>query len=203
MDRDELLTKSYEQLQWVILHGGRYEINDTIQNKVNYLEELFGLCREDILHDIYEAYISRRHYNQYDPAEGALSTFMAHYANLSLLNMIRKHERLNRNYREVPLPHESRDRYEDRQRYEVPYNDNRNFNNGLANRNTPEDDFIARELFLMMDDYFGSGGVIVLLGERGRREEAGNQNIPYETYRKRLYRRRKRFQAILREFDYL
>ena len=49
---------------------------------------------------------------------------------------------------------------------------------------------LAKELYEEMEKFFGEDDFEVLQGVRTLREEARRKGIDYETYRKRLYRRK-------------
>jgi hypothetical protein len=128
---------------------------------------------------------------------------MAHYANYSLLNLMRKQQRLNGGCREVSLPSELDDVLDGREQDSLSPLQYNLLLERLSEGNTPEDYFIERELLEKMEDHFGKDDVLVLLGQEDRKEEACRKGIEYETYRKRLYRKKVVFQTVLTEIDYV
>ena len=115
---------------------------------------------------------------------------MTHYANLSLLNIIKKYNRLNSNNKKVSLPDDYEDTFNQKWRYSLSHLEKIDFSDGLVERKSPEDLYLAKELYEEMEEFFGEDDFEVLQGVRTRREEARRMGIDYETYRKRLYRRK-------------
>jgi RNA polymerase sigma factor (sigma-70 family) len=201
VNRDELLAEAYRNLEWALYGKGKLEINGSIQRKVRYLTELYNLSVEDIIHDIFEQFLSKKHYEKFDPAEGKLSTFMTHYANYSLLNIIKKHNRINR--KEISFSDDYEDAFDQKKRYSLAYVEQGNFVEGLSEQNTPEDYYLRGELLEAAREHFGEDDLAVLIGSKTRQEVAKLQGLTYRTYRKRLYRKWKLFVSIMVESDYL
>lgn len=189
MDRNELLAEAYKNLEWALFSKGKLEINGSIQRKVRYLTQLYNIDPEDLLHDIFETFVSKKHYEKFSPAEGQLSTFMTHYANLSLLNIIKKYNRLNSNNKKVSLADDCEDTFSQKWRYSLSHLEKFDFSDGLVEKKSPEDLYLAKELYEKMEDFFGED-IEVIQGGRTRKEEASRIGIDYDTYRKRLYRKR-------------
>ncbi|MBU4287891.1 MAG: hypothetical protein KKI12_06955 [Proteobacteria bacterium] len=198
MDRNELLDEAYKHLKWALFSKGKLGINISIKRKVRYLKELYGISSEDLLHDIFENFVAKKHYEKFNPAKGKLSTFMTHYANLSLLNIIKKHNRLISNNKKVSLPEDYEDTFDQKRRYSLSYLEKIDFSDGLIERKTPEDLYLAKELYEEMEEFFGKDDFEVLQEVRTRSEEARHKGIEYETYRKRLHRKKLDF---LRRLD--
>jgi len=190
VDRNEFLAEAYKNLEWALFSKGKFEINGSIQRKVRYLTELYNIDPEDLLHDIFETFVSKKHYEKFNPSEGKLSTFMTHYANLSLLNIIKKYKRLNSNIKNISLPDDCEDTFSQKWRYSLSHLERINFSDGLVEKKSPEDLYLAKELLEKLEEFFGEDDLEVLQGNRTRREEAGRIGIEYNTYRKRLYRSR-------------
>ena len=185
-----MLADAYKNLEWALFSKGKLDINGSIQRKVRYLTELYNIDPEDLLHDIFETFVSKKHYEKFNPANGKLSTFMTHYANLSLLNLIKKHKRLNSNNKKVSLPEDYEDTFSQKWRYSISHLERIDFSDGLVEKKSPEDLYLAKELYEKIKNFFGEDDFEVLQGVRTRREEARRKGIDYETYRKRLYRSR-------------
>ena len=196
MDRNELLAEAYKHLEWALFSKGKLEINRSIRRKVSYLAELYGISSEDLLHDIFEIFVSKKTYEKFKPSNGKLSTFMTHYANLSLLNILKKQKRLNSN-KEVPLPDDYEDTFDQDKRYSLSYLEKIDFSDRLVERKTPEDLYLEKEIIEEIKKSFGEEDFEVLIGLKTRREEARRRGIDYDTYRKRLYRRILDFQGEL------
>lgn len=196
MDRNELLAEAYGHLEWALFSKGKLEINRSIRRKVIYLEKLYGISSEDLFHDIFETFVAKKHYDKFNSAKGKLSTFMAHYANLSLLNIIKKHKRLNSN-KKIPLPDDYEDTFDQDKRYSLSYLEKIDFSDGLVERKTPEDLYLEKEQIEKIKKSLGEEDYEVLIGLRTRQGEAKRKGIDYDTYRKRLYRRVLDFQGEL------
>jgi len=190
VDRNELLAEAYKNLEWALFSKGKFEINGSIQRKERYLTQLYNIDPEDLLHDIFETFVSKKHYEKFNPAKGKLSTFMTHYANLSLLNIIKKHKRLNSKNKKVSFPDDYEDTFSQKWRHSLSYLEKIDFSDGLVEKKSPEDLYLAKELLEKLEEFFGEDDLEVLQGDRTRREEASRIGIDYETYRKRLYRSR-------------
>ena len=164
---------------------------------MRYLTELYNIDPEDLLHDIFETFVSKKHYEKFRPAEGKLSTFMTHYANLSLFNIIKKCNRLNSNNKKVSFPDDYEDTFSQKWRYSLSHLERFDFSDGLVEKKSPEALYLAKELYEKMEEFFEKDDLEVLQGDRTRREEASRIGIDYDTYRKRLYRKRLDFQGEL------
>ena len=62
---------------------------------------------------------------------------------------------------------------------------------------------IGKELMQMALDYFGQADLEVLLGAKDRDTVARQLGIRYDTYQKRLERKRKRFNVLLKQAGYI
>jgi len=201
VDRNEFLAEAYKNLEWALFSKGKFEINGSIKRKVRYLTELYNIDPEDLLHDIFETFVSKKHCEKFRPAEGRLSTFMTHYANLSLLNIIKKHNRLNSKNKNISLPDDCEDTFSQKWRYSLSHLERFDFSDGLVEKKSPEELYLAKELYEKMEEFFGEDDLEVLQGDRTRREEAIRLGIEYNTYRKRFYRRRLDFLQVLDNED--
>jgi len=201
VDRDELLAKAYENLKWALYGKGKFEINRSIKRKLRYLAELFNVSRDDIFHDIFENFVSKKHYEKFDPKKGKLSTFMTHYANLSLLNIIKKYNRING--KEVSFPDEYEDRFHPEQRQCVPYLEQSVFADGNTKQASPEDLCLMMERFKAAEEFFGEDDLAVLTGMKSRKEVAQQRGLTYDAYRKQLFRKVKLFLSIMGDSEQL
>lgn len=197
MDRNELLAEAYRHLEWALLSKGKLEVNRSIRRKMKYLTELYGISSEDLLHDIFENFVAKKHYEKFNSAKGKLSTFMTHYARLSLLNILKKQKRLNSNNKKVSLPDDYEDTFDQDKRYSLSYLEKIDFSDGLVERKTPEDLYIKKEQIEKIKKALGEEDYEVLIGLKTRQGEARRKGIDYDTYRKRLYRRILDFQGEL------
>lgn len=201
LDRNELLNESYSQFQWSLSSCGKYEINQMIQRKVEYLSEAYGLERRDIRQHLFENFLARKHYQKYDPGKTKLSTFVTHYTNLSLANLIRRYDTLNKNYREIPLD-ERTDDGRDSRGCSLAYLEGLG-HEGVVDWMTPEDNYNGKELWNLIVEFFDKDDLLVLMGFKDRGAEARRLGIEYHTYRKRLNRKVLAFKSLLKELGYL
>lgn len=201
-DNKDLLMESYSQFQWSLSQCGKYEINEMIHRKVDYLNKVHGLERDDILHHLFENYLSKKHYQKHDPAKTKLSTFIAHYTNWTLINLIRSYDTLQKNYREILLEDGPQDPSNGRNRCSLSYLEEIG-HEGVIDRITPEDNYNAKELWNLMQDFFDEDDLLVILGFRDRRAEAKRLSVDYYTYCKRLNRKVSAFKSLLKEIGYL
>lgn len=186
IDRNSLLNESYSQFTRSLSNSGKLRINQRIQSKVRYLNECYGLEPDEILSDLWEAYQSRRHYEKHDSGKSKLSTFIVNYTNLSLKNLMRKHDTFRQNHKEIPLSRLEKLGVRD-----------------VVENNTPEDYYIARELLDLVTDFFDKDDVPVLLGFRDRLGESERLSIDYYTYCKRLNRDISAFKSHIKNVGYL
>jgi hypothetical protein len=132
-------------------------------------------------------------------ASGQLSTFMTHYANNILKNKIKKYKRLNRKW--ISFPDDYEDTFDQKWRYSLLYLERIDLSEGLVERNTPEDFYLAKELYGKMKNFLGKENAEVLTGKKTRKEEAERRGLNYQTYRKQLYRQTLEFQVYLCKLD--
>jgi hypothetical protein len=126
---------------------------------------------------------------------------MTHYANLSLLNIIKKYKRINS--KEISLPDDYEETFDQKRRYSLSYLENGALTDGLSEKTTPEDCYLENELFELMKEFFCEDDLSVLTGMKTRQEVAQENGLKYQTYRKRLYRKQKLFVSIMQESGYL
>jgi len=201
LDRNELLNESYSQFQWSLSSCGKYEINQMIQRKVEYLNEAYGLECDDIRQHLFENFLARKHYQKYDPGKTKLSTFVTHYTNLSLANLIRRYDTLNKNYREIPVDGGTDDGRDSRG-CSLAYLEELG-HEGVVDWTTPEDMYNGKELWNLIVEFFDEDDVLVLMGFKDRHAEAKRLGIEYHAYRKRLNRKVSAFKSLLKELGYL
>ena len=170
MNREDLLAEAYKNLERALFSKGKFGINGSIQRKVRYLSELHNIGREDLLHDIFVEFISKEIYEKAMRSSGQLSTFMTHYANLSLLNIIKKYRRFN--IKRISLTDNYEDTFDQKWRYSLLYLERIELSEGLVERTTPEDFYMAKELYEKMKNFLGKENAEVLIGMRTRKEEA-------------------------------
>ena len=70
MDRNEFLAEAYKNLEWALFSKGKFEINISIKSKVRYLTELYSISSEELLHDIFETFVAKKHYEKFKAISG-------------------------------------------------------------------------------------------------------------------------------------
>lgn len=203
MDKMTLLIESYWLIKKSLSENGKFKVNKEIQKKVEYLNEMYGLEREDIHSYLFEEFITKKLYRKYDPKKTKLSTFIAHCTNNNLWSLKRKYDSVDKNYREIPLDDDSGYRVS-RKRGSVSLSMlERCGVEGVIESNTPEDYYFAKELIDLMKDFYSENEILVLLGYKDRRTEAERLSKDYYAYCKRLSRKHESFKLILQEAGYL
>ena len=64
------------------------------------------------------------------------------------------------------------------------------FSDGLIEKKSPEALYLAQELYEKMETFFEKDDFEVLVGNKTRSEISSRTGLDYDTYRKRLYRKR-------------
>jgi hypothetical protein len=203
ISREDLLTGSYQQFRWALSHCGKGSINKRIQRKVRILDEILGLDRDDILHELFDNYLVKKHYRKFDPKRGRLSTFITHYTDKYLNHIIRKYNTLD-NHRIDTIPEDYEDALDDnnRARHSLSFYEKRGLVDELIETRTPEDLFIAKELWEVIVKIVGLNDTLVLMGLKDRHEEAERKGMNYYSYCQRLHRKKLLLRSVLRELGY-
>jgi len=203
ISREDLLTGSYQQFRWALSHCGKGSINKMIQHKAKILNEIFGLDRDDLLHEIFENYLVKKHYRKFDPKRGRLSTFITHYTDKYLNHIIRKYNTLDNN-RIDTIPEDCDDVLDDHNRARRPlsFYEKRGLADNLIEKRTPEDLCIAKELWEVIVKIVGLNDTLVLMGLRDRHEEAQRKGMNYYSYCQRLHRKKSLLRSVLSELGY-
>lgn len=204
MDREQILIESYRLLGKAVSGKGKFRINERIKGKCRYLRETYGLHHEDLVHALFEKFIDTGMYLKFNPVKTELSTFIAHYANYTLLDLIRKYDTGLHGYLEVNFERE-KNRWVEREDRDIErYRANRKRPEPISavNHITPEDYYFAKHLAGLISDFFDEGEILVLLGCRSRKDEAERLSVSYEAYCKRLARKTDSFKLILKEAGY-
>ena len=203
ISREDLLTDSYQQFQWALSHCGKSSINKRIQRKVEILDEILGVDREDLLHEIFTNYLVKKHYRKFDPAKGRLSTFITHYTDKYLNHIIRKYNTPD-NHRRDTLPEDYGDALNDNKRsyHSLSFYEKRALVDDLIETSTPEDLCLAKELWEVLVKIAGLDDTLVLMGLKDRHEEADRRGIAYYSYCQQLHRKKLLLRSVLRELGY-
>ena len=73
---------------------------------------------------------------------------------------------------------------------------------GLINGDNPEDILMGKQLMETAMDHFGNSDLATILGMKDKRTEAMRLGLDYDSYRKRLQRKRDQFRSILNDDGY-
>ena len=199
MDRQELLNQSYQHVKWALSNNGNLNINRKTQYKIRRLND-YGLEDDEILNNLFVEYLSKNHYEKYDP-DKSLSTFAAYYTYYNLNNQIRKQRTEKKNYPKISLDSLAQHSSDGYCGSSISFL-NELGANGLVEYTTPEDLVIAMELLELIYDHFGEDDAEVILGFKDRRTEAERLSIRYDTYCKRLSRKICTFLPVLKDAGY-
>ncbi len=200
MDRQELLNQSYQQFKWALSNAGNLNINRKTQYKTRRLNQDYGIEQDEILNNLFEEFLSKKHYEKYD-AEKSLSTFAVHYTNYNLNTQIRRQRNEKKNFPKISLDGLAQQSSDGYCGSSVSFLGELGAD-GLVEYTTPEDLVIAKELMELIYDHFGENDAEVLLGYKDRRTEAERLLIRYDTYCKRLSRKIRAFQPVLKDAGY-
>jgi len=201
-DKSDLLIKSYRLLEKSLSGNGKLPINKKIKWKVEYLNEMYSLDREDIHGYLFEDFMTKKLYRKYGKNKTKLSTLITHCTNYGLSTLIRKYDAIDNNYHEIPLDDDSGYRLL-RKNGSISLSMLEELGIECAiESKTPEDYYFAKELSDLMKDFYSENEILVLLGFKDRRSEAERLSIGYHTYCKRLNRKRSAFKLILQEAGY-
>jgi len=198
-DYEEILLESYFCFKSALSEKGKFKINLKTKEKVQYLKENYELEIDDLLHSLFLHYVKRKAYKKYDVKKGALSTFIAHYVDNYMNNLIRKFDTLREN---VPVYYDlTRNSLSNQNKFAMSFEEWIGVQ-GVAEFNTPESLLLAKELLELLIDHFGKYNSSVLLGYGDRRSASEDMGIDYYTYCKRLQRELKTFIQVLEDADY-
>ena len=191
---DDLRDESYYQFELSLTTYGKFKKNLRIKAKVRHLEENLRLNHDDILHELFEHYLSGEYHENYDPDKAKFSTFIVDYVNKNLNNLLLKAKR--RKKREGPT-------FLDKDVDDL--SDSFLKQHGIDETFetiTPEDYLIAKELVELIQDHYGIDNADVLLGKKDRRSFAKEMGIDYYAYCKRLNRLTSAFKQVLADAGY-
>jgi len=202
--KKDLLIQSYRLMKLSLSPYGHFEINKKIQSKIQYLNNHYNLTEDDLLQELFEFYLEHHHYEKFNLEKTKLSTFIVHYVNLRLNNLIQKYDTRERHYKEVPLPDNNEDALDEdhRSSLSLAYLEKLGLAEELIDRRTPEDYYMAKELFDLMVEFFGLNDTLVVLGMRDRKVASGRTSTNHKSYNTRLSRKLRLFRSMLHELGY-
>ena len=191
---DDLRDESYCQFELSLTTYGKFKKNFKIKAKVRHLEENLRFNHDDILHELFEHYLSGEYHENYDPDKAKFSTFIVDYVNKNLNNLLRTAVRSKKKEESAFLDKDFNDLSDS---FLKQHGTNETFET-----TTPEDYLIAKELLQLMLDHYGIDDASVLLGLKDRKSFAKEMGIDYYVYCKRLNRLTSAFKQVLADAGY-
>ena len=191
---DDLGEESYCQFELFLSDYGKFKRNLRIKAKVRHLKEKFRLNHDDILHELFEHYLSGGYHENYDPDKAKFATFIADYVNKNLNNLLRKAKRAKKREDSAFLGEDFNDLSDS---FLKQHGSDETFETI-----TPEDYLIAKELLELIQDHYGIDNADVLLGKKDRRSFAKEIGTDYYAYCKRLNRLTSAFNQVLADAGY-
>ena len=176
-------------------------MNQSIQKRVKWLYYQYGVSRQEIIEHLKWKFEDQGYHERYNPNYSCLKTYVLNFCYYGVLSLVRECERLDgcgnhqrqRGDKDVHVQAIGR-------AYE-PYEEDGI--EGFIDSDTPEDLMLAKELMQMAVDHFGQVDLEVLLGAKDRNSEAENLGLSYDTYLKRLHRKRQSFRPVLKDAGYI
>lgn len=183
--------------------GKKKGIQKAIQRKSKYLYHRYGITRTDICANFYFTLRRRKIHLKFDPSRSSLESYVAWSLFYLLLTMVQQCQRHLQKSNTIPLSElEIGQKISGRLGCSVIPYENRGIYE-LINPNSPEDEYIGKELIHIAHDFFGDDDLSVLLGLRDRSDEAERLGIDYYTYCKKLKRKTLQFRCHLEEIGYI
>ncbi len=198
-----LLIESFRLITRNIHQGGKIWMNQSIQRRVKWLFREYGITRKEIIENLKWEFEKRKMHKRHNPEKSCLETYVLTFCYYGVLSMVKKCKKYLGTTSSVPQDqNKDGDKIEARSgaSYE-PYEENGI--KELLDSHTPEDLLIGKELMQMALEYFGQEDLEVLLGAKDRDAVAMKLGIEYNTYQKRLERKRQRFKIILQQAGYI
>jgi len=201
-NKNEMLKICYELFEITLNKIGKFDHNEQILRKVRRLKDFYDLEEKEILHMVYDEFMSKGIFEKYNPEKTKITTFIAHCTNYILSGIIRSLDTRGKHYKEILLSDfEKKEPLDDRVGLPGNYLERLGVE-GVVEKTTPEDFTIAKELLEHMSRFFEESEMEVLLGAGDRNSAAEKLSIEYSAFRKRLYRKVKLFQTLLKQMDY-
>ena len=178
-------------------------MNRSIQDRVKWLFREYGITRKEIIDDLKWKFEKREMHLGHNPDKSCLETYVLRFCYYGVLSLVNEFKKYGVESSWVPLSQNSNGENINGRlgaSYEPYENDGVEV---LLDPETPEDLLIAKELMQMALDFFGKEDLEVLLGVEDRDTVAKRLGICYDTYQKRLERKRRRFKIFLEQAGYL
>ena len=188
----------YQAFVWAASQNwkDRNGLYHSIQSKMAILVQDYGLTRQQVVDDLFEAYCDRGHFENFDSDKGAsLRNWIAGYVDLYLNHVIRKQASLRRKALAGQV-----DPLDDSNRENLVWADKDNSKEDddfqpevLIDTTNPENLLLAKEMMTAIFEHFTSEQVRVLTGDLELVEAAKMVGVSPDAFRKRLERRRDQF----------
>jgi hypothetical protein len=198
-----LLIESFRLITRNIHQGGKIWMNQSIQKRVKWLFREYGITRQEIIEQLKDEFERRNMHRRHNPDKSCLETYVLTFCYYGMLSLVKKYKK---NLGETSSISQTQNKQGEKidgrsgASYE-PYE--KDGIKELLEPDTPEDLLIGKELFDMALDHFGQDDLEVLLGAKDRDAVARQLGIGYDTYQKRLERKRRRFKSILHQAGYI
>ena len=177
-------------------------MNHSIQKRVKWLYHKYGMTRQEIIKHLKWKYEGQKKHKRHDPNKSCLKTYVLTFCYYGVLSLVRECKKFDADASWVPLSQNfNGESITVIGRAYQPYE--QEGIEGLVDSNTPEDMLIGKELMQMALDFFGQDDMEVLLGAKDRAAEAKRLGISYDTYLKRIDRKRQRFKTNLKQAGYI
>jgi len=204
MDSNDI-EKHYHAFRWAVSGNWKDKngLYDSIHYKVTVLTHEYGLSEQDIVDDLFFAYLERDHYRKFDEERGSLNNWIAHYVNFYLNHLIRRHA-----VRDKTTPDQRADPLDARNRATITWIDRDNQKEDpdyqpeiLFDTSNPENLLIAKETLWLIHNHFTKPEIDYLMGEIDLGEAAEQVGISDNAFRMRLDRHKSDFHEALRAID--
>lgn len=213
MSNENLTTNNFINIiKWSLSDKCKGPVGLRIKQKIDYLYEVYGTTKDEILYDLLYYFITYDHKAKYDRTKGKPTTFIPYYVNNYLNN-------LGRQYKKIGMVGEFR-RYKDLANSELrmdvsqiglsrSHDDGEekfDFNTFLEYKgltaccyssDNPEQILIAKETLALAVKVIGLEEVQVLIGQVDLHDRIDELGISRATYYRRLVVRKQVFKNLL------
>ncbi len=213
MSNENLTTNNFINIiKWTLSDKCKGAVGLRIKQKIDYLYEVYGVSKDEILWDLLYYFITYNHQDKYDETKGEPTTFIPHYVNNNLNNLGRRYKRIGmvgefRRYKDLSSPELRMDvsliglsRSHDDGEEKFDFNTFLEFNVLTASfylSDDPEQILIAKETLALAIKVIGLEEVQVLIGQVDFQDRIDELGISRATYYRRLDVRKQVFRDLL------
>lgn len=199
--------KHYLTFKWAVSKNWKDKngLYGSIQYKMDVLKNEYGLSERDIVDDLFANYTERHHYTKFNETKGSLNNWIAHYVNLYLNHVLRKHA-----VRPKEDQNQKIDPIDERNWANLVWLDQENEREDpdyqadlVLDETNPEDLLIAKETLEFIYDHFDQVQIDYLMEEIDLDHAAEISGMSCSAFRKRLDRRIESFRAAMESIDHL